>query len=131
MVLEAMKAAEERSWGSSHENRFLFRTQLLQVYRVLSPEDYERYLSVWRAELEKSFYSSVLPHLHPLGWGKIIRDHLQQALSAEERTAWITKLKDDQIRDIERRTQESIEFVNTTPEDERQAELDDPYWNYV
>ena len=85
-VLAAAKEVERYSPMELRASSLQIKTMLLQIYFVVSPEEYARFLPVWCQELRKSPPWAVRQLVTP-GWqgrepyANIVREHLRRATS--------------------------------------------------
>ncbi len=92
-----------RDWRRS---RFELATLILQLYFVLSPADYTRYLLVWKEALEGTLVRDVEPYLLEMGCpnptAKVVREHVQRSMTEGELTGILLSLKQRHNADTER-----------------------------
>jgi hypothetical protein len=79
---------------------------ILQLYFVLSPADYTRYLVVWKEALEGALVRDVEPYLLEMGYpnptAKVVREHVQRSMTVDELTGILLSLKQRHNVDTER-----------------------------
>jgi hypothetical protein len=111
--------ARPQDWRRS---RFELTTVLLQLYFVLSPSEYTRYLPAWRKTLGDAIVSDVEPFLIEQGYpnptARVVREHIQRAMSTDERTAMLQNLKERHQADMRRFYGEVAAFLARTRDDE-------------
>jgi hypothetical protein len=87
-------------------SRFEMAMLILQLYFVLSPADYTRYLVVWKEALEGALVRDVEPYLLEMGYpnptAKVVREHVQRSMTVDELTGILLSLKQRHNVDTER-----------------------------
>jgi tetratricopeptide (TPR) repeat protein len=108
-VLLALLREYEAHGPSPHDwrrSRFELATLILQLYFVLSPTDYARYLVGWKETLERALVRDVEPYLLEMGYpnptAKVVREHVQRSMTEDERTEILLSLKQRHNADTER-----------------------------
>jgi len=133
LVLKAAREAETRSplFYPSRDS-FGRKTMLLQIFFILSPDDYERLVPEWLEAFSKSPPWTMERYLTPPEltaiWPNVVREHLQRNLSTEKLKALLVELEEQGI-EARKRLHESVQaFMGRTRAEEEAKIRDEDLW---
>lgn len=119
MVLEAGRRFERRGGYELPWTSFQTATAVLQLYWVLSPDDYDRYRPKWLEKLKLLRPDDVARVIDPKHkrslWAQVARQHLQNALDADGIAALIAQVKERAVAEIEAFHAGVADYMTTDP----------------